>query len=298
MEGFLKFLFALVLFVAFFAANSDSALAQAQPEGDTKLQIQQPPADVQELANRLASDIPKSKRGKVLVLDFRGPDSAWVPFSAWLADEFSAALGNSGKPLEVVPRSQLTAAMADRHLKPNDTFDAQTSQALVESLGAQVIVSGSFAGLQNGVGITMTYSTKQGQSWVAQPFENHLRGKIALPSEVSTLLGITLDSLRPKEGVYQTDGGGVSYPSCLDCPHPEYSRAAIDGKVQGTVVMLVTISADGRATQIEITKKLCCGLDEEAIDAVKHWKFKPATGVDGIPVPVRAPIVVSFRLGQ
>lgn len=295
----------ILIVVAFcFALNvgvARGARAQGKASGEsqevTKAQTQ-PPADVQDLAGRLASEIERSNRGKVLVLDFKGPGNLWMPFSAWLADQFSTALGKAGKPLEVVPRSQLTDAMADRHLKASDAFDAQTSQALIESLGAQVIVSGSFAGLQKGVGVTVTYSAKQGQSWVAQPWDKHLRGKILLPPDVSVLLDITLDSLRPKDGIYQTDGGGVSYPSCLDCPRPEYSRAAIDGKVQGTVVLFVTISADGRATEIEITKKICCGLDEEAVNTVKHWKFKPATDVDGIPVSVRAPIAVSFRIGR
>jgi len=37
------------------------------------------------------------------------------------------------------------------------------------------------------------------------------------------------------------------------------------------------------------------GLDEKAIEAVRQWKFKPATK-DGHPVAVQVNIEVSFRL--
>jgi outer membrane biosynthesis protein TonB len=37
------------------------------------------------------------------------------------------------------------------------------------------------------------------------------------------------------------------------------------------------------------------GLDEKAIEAVGHWRFRPGTN-NGVPVRVRARIEVNFRL--
>jgi hypothetical protein len=45
----------------------------------------------------------------------------------------------------------------------------------------------------------------------------------------------------------------------------------------------------------ETSKPLGGGLDEKAIETVKTWKFKPATR-EGVPVPVRVVVEVTFRL--
>jgi periplasmic protein TonB len=98
-------------------------------------------------------------------------------------------------------------------------------------------------------------------------------------------------------GGYPSAGtGGYGYPSCILCPHPEYSDAAVKAKYQGTVVLMVVIGPDGRAFDIHVSKGLGLGLDEKAIEAVRNWRFKPAYGPNGKPAAVSAPIEVQFRL--
>jgi len=270
--------------------------ASEKTQGSTKTQAQQPPADVQELANRLAPNLSRMHPIRVLVLDFEAPDGLWLPFSAWLADQFSAALGNVGKQVEVVPRSKLTVAIAERNFKPKVAFDEKTAEALAESLEAQVIVSGSFAAIQNALGIALTYGEKEVDSWLIQRGRDDLRGKISLPSEVSDLFGITLDSLRPKDGIYQGGKGGIGFPACIRCPHPVYPIEASKKKAQGNVFLLATISVEGRATKIKVTKGAGFGFDQQAVKAVEGWEFKPAKDVDGNTVPVRQTIEVTFHL--
>jgi protein TonB len=48
-------------------------------------------------------------------------------------------------------------------------------------------------------------------------------------------------------------------------------------------------------TGIRVVRSLGLGLDEKAIETVKHWKFKPAIK-DGVPVWAPAIIEVHFRL--
>jgi periplasmic protein TonB len=67
-------------------------------------------------------------------------------------------------------------------------------------------------------------------------------------------------------------------------------------KYQGTVVLDVVVSAQGRTERIIVVKGPGLGLEEKSIEAVKKWKFKPATGPDGNPVAVRIPIEITFRL--
>jgi len=98
-------------------------------------------------------------------------------------------------------------------------------------------------------------------------------------------------------GGYPSAGtGGYGYPSCILCPRPDYSDAAMKAKYQGTVVLMVVIGPDGRAIDIHVAKGLGLGLDEKAIEAVRNWRFKPALGPNGKPAAVSAPIEVTFRL--
>jgi periplasmic protein TonB len=97
-------------------------------------------------------------------------------------------------------------------------------------------------------------------------------------------------------GAYHPGTGGVGYPSCVYCPDPKYSEEARKAKYQGTVVLQAVITPDGRATEIQVVKGPGLGLEEKAVEAVKQWRFKPANGPGGKPVPVVVPIEVTFRL--
>jgi TonB family protein len=64
------------------------------------------------------------------------------------------------------------------------------------------------------------------------------------------------------------------------------------------VLLQELIQPDGRAYNIEIVKGpgLALGLEQKAVDAVRTWRFKPAPGPNGTPVPTIVPIEVIFRL--
>ena len=90
-------------------------------------------------------------------------------------------------------------------------------------------------------------------------------------------------------------GGGVSAPTVIYKVEPEYTNEARAAGLQGTVVLFVVITPDGRATNIKVMRPLGKGLDQAAIESVEQWKFKPGLK-DGTPVPVQATIEVNFRL--
>ena len=97
-------------------------------------------------------------------------------------------------------------------------------------------------------------------------------------------------------GAFRPGTGGVGYPSCLYCPTPEYSEDARKAKYQGVVLLQLVVTADGRATEVQVVKGPGLGLEEKAINAVKDWKFKPALGPNGTPVATLLTIEVNFRL--
>jgi protein TonB len=56
------------------------------------------------------------------------------------------------------------------------------------------------------------------------------------------------------------------------------------------------VGPDGRPTDIEVVQGPGLGLDEQAIAAVKTWRFRPALGPNRLSVPTQIIIEVQFRL--
>ena len=101
------------------------------------------------------------------------------------------------------------------------------------------------------------------------------------------------------------DGSGVSglarlagvviQPVLVYKIEPEYSDEARKAKLQGDVVLRIEVDARGLAQNIVVSHGLGLGLDERAIEAVRHWKFRPGYS-NGKAVPAPALIQVTFRL--
>jgi TonB family protein len=89
---------------------------------------------------------------------------------------------------------------------------------------------------------------------------------------------------------------GVGYPECVYCPTPTFSEEARKSKMQGSVTLYIVVGTDGRVTNIRVARGVGMGLDERAVEAVRGWRFKPALGPGGKPVPTEVLIEVTFRL--
>ncbi|MGB6366868.1 MAG: TonB family protein, partial [Thermoanaerobaculia bacterium] len=80
-------------------------------------------------------------------------------------------------------------------------------------------------------------------------------------------------------------GGDVVPPEKINAPSPQYTEIARKARIQGVVIIEAIIDKQGIVTNVKILKGLPMGLDQAAADAVKKWKFKPAT-LNGKPVAV------------
>jgi len=98
-------------------------------------------------------------------------------------------------------------------------------------------------------------------------------------------------------GIARAGVGGVTSPLCIYCPNPSYSDNARAAKVSGTVVLSLVVTADGLAENAQIVKGPGYGLEQRAIETVKKWRFRPATGPDGKPVACVVMVEVAFKLG-
>jgi len=90
-------------------------------------------------------------------------------------------------------------------------------------------------------------------------------------------------------------GPGIVAPIPLFRPEPQYTDAARKAKVSGTLVLSLTVMADGSVRDLRIERSLRPDLDEQALNTVGTWRFQPGTK-DGTPVAVRLNVEVSFNL--
>jgi TonB family protein len=89
-------------------------------------------------------------------------------------------------------------------------------------------------------------------------------------------------------------GGDVKAPVLIIAPDPQYSEAAARAKFQGVCVLSLIVDAQGNPQNIRVVRHLGMGLDEKAVEAVRQYRFKPAT-LHNEPVAVQVNIEVNFR---
>jgi TonB family protein len=96
-------------------------------------------------------------------------------------------------------------------------------------------------------------------------------------------------------GVYRP-GGAVSPPSLISQVKPIYTPEALLHRVQGSVVLQLVVTREGLPSNIRVIRSLDPGgLDEQAIGAVRQWRFAPGRLGD-TPVDVLVTVVLDFSI--
>jgi protein TonB len=101
----------------------------------------------------------------------------------------------------------------------------------------------------------------------------------------------TVGLLHPQEISHTTE------PKVIHTVPPEYTKEALDAKLQGVVVLSAFVDIDGALTEIKLVRGLGKGLDEKAVECVEQWRFSPGSS-HGEPVPRKVQLEVIFRLPQ
>lgn len=104
---------------------------------------------------------------------------------------------------------------------------------------------------------------------------------------------------RPPEpepsGPLQAGVGGVTAPGRLHTPPPQYTELARRVRLEGKVILQTVIDEQGLVSDIQVIQPLGFGLSEAAVEAVKTWRFTPAT-LRGKPVAVFYHLTINFEL--
>jgi len=92
-----------------------------------------------------------------------------------------------------------------------------------------------------------------------------------------------------------TEGSNVIAPKQIYSPEPEFSEVARRTKEQGTVGIGLIVGIDGTPRSLHIICSSAPDLNENALNAVKMWRFTAGTK-DDKPVAVELAVEVKFTL--
>jgi TonB family protein len=69
--------------------------------------------------------------------------------------------------------------------------------------------------------------------------------------------------------------GRVSPPVVISRATAKYTPEALRDGIQGKVLLAATVDKSGKARDVHVEQSLDPGLDQEAIKAVRQWRFQP-----------------------
>ncbi len=75
---------------------------------------------------------------------------------------------------------------------------------------------------------------------------------------------------------------------------PKYPPALMSARVQGDVILYAIIRKNGTVDSIQLIKGIEPRLDQNAMEALARWKFRPAER-RGEPVELEAVVTIPFR---
>jgi protein TonB len=86
-------------------------------------------------------------------------------------------------------------------------------------------------------------------------------------------------------------GGGVSAPRIVSQVNP----GKMSKPTRGTTVVRAFVDEKGNVVDVNLFRGFDAEADDKAMEAVRQWRFDPATK-DGKPVPVVIAVEINFKL--
>ncbi len=174
---------------------------------------------------------------------------------------------------------KVTSDIADGHLRTPGRIPAKVQMIKEDDAPPPTISEGVVGGVPGGipggqVGGVIGGIISSNSSLAAVP---NLSKPAAMPRRVRVSQGVSKGLL-----VYH-----------IDPPYPVLARQA---HIQGTVVLTALIDQEGNIQNLQVVSGHPL-LTPAAIEAVKHWRYKPFL-LDGQPVGIETTVTVNFRFSQ
>src|ERR1700683_279165 len=245
--------------------------------------------DMQPLADQVAQAISRSRQASVVVVYFFGPDENFTQPGKSLADQFNDDLKKSSAQFAIEERSQMRNWLEKRSL-PSDSFRSVGLALWVAGqLKIKSAVTGNISVSGNQVVVEVSLFRVDTRQWI-KSFETSTMSSDQAETLMKSLIEVTTSRFDPSIPI--AGQNGYTHPVCSRCPEIPYTKDALRYRVQGSVVLIAVIGADGSAQKLVVKKALPDGLTENAPETVRQWKFKPASGPEGKPATVQETILI------
>jgi TonB family protein len=96
---------------------------------------------------------------------------------------------------------------------------------------------------------------------------------------------------------FDTVPSNVNPPTMLHYVVPKYSRNGRKNRITGECVIGLTVDTDGKPQNVHVVTSLEPSLDQNAVEAVKQWRYTPAM-INGSAVPFESTVKVKFTFPQ
>lgn len=252
------------------------------------------------LAVKVALQIRQSKiepaRTTVLVMDFsNSADRQVSALGRALAGRFSKFLASHADGFAVADRNLVNDYLRDNFIDIRDLQSPDVMLALARFLGASGIVVGDMREDPDHKLLLTLRLDGFGAPWAAGEALPLTAQMHSLLSEPAANLAAAAPSIPSEPGVLMAGINGVGIPECVYCPPPLHTEASRLARYNGSVTLSVVVTAEGTVGSIFIIKGAPFQINEQAIAAVRQWKFKPAEK-NLKPVSARVPVEIKLQM--
>jgi TonB family protein len=213
----------------------------------------------------------------------------------------------------LTPSPNLTAAEAKTARALGEAVDFEVSAYQGPNMSTKVHIKSSvFTGVVNFTSapdlrtLTTTAGTRT-YKWTIQLNSDGsgstnmdvTEGESLVTTSVKTFAAPTFTTVPPappRPGVQRLDPT-MKAPKVISGVEPIYPGEEKKNGISGVVILELTIKEDGSVSDVRVIKPVSVGLDQAAVDAVRQWRFQPATK-DGKPVEVLFNITINFKLPE
>jgi TonB family protein len=267
--------------------------------------------DLSSTASEAVGAIGKASTGSthttVVVTDFEEPHDPDSQLALVLAQNFAQSLRDQARNFTVLDHGDIETAISNHKLPIGALSNRSIVACYAPELGATLIVKGRIEYTPENIILDLD---------IQPPLEgNGIWGKRTITPRTAAMETLKSKPAVGTEAIFEQDKtvwvrdesstttipaavagkGGYSYPACIHCGQVQFTDASLRANVTGTVALSVVIGPDGKAQKISVQRALPCGLDQKAVEAIKDWEFRPATGPDGKPAAVVQTVEVTFH---